>query len=212
MACNGKALANQITLAVTSRLVEPESGSERVRAAIGQRFYLTPQRVTLSAPPRTGSSDILASFGGQVTRDWRLDSALQFNPSQNRTEKTALSVRYFPEPGKVINFSYRYIRDPLTPLRQIDVSSQWPLSGRWYGLARYNYSLQDSKVLEALGGLEYNGGCWAVRTVIHRFTTGTQQATNAIFIQLELNGVSKIGSSPIEVLKQNIPGYAKSND
>ena len=204
--------ANQITLAVTSRLIEPDSGSERLRAAIGQRFYLTPPRVTLGTPARNGPSDILASFGGQITHDWRLDSGLQFNPSQNRTEKTALSLRYLPETGKVINFSYRYIRDPLTPLRQVDISTQWPLSGRWYGLVRYNYSLQDSKVLEALGGLEYNGGCWAVRGVVHRFATGTQQATNAIFIQLELNGVSKIGSSPIEVLKQNIPGYVKSNE
>jgi LPS-assembly protein len=75
------------------------------------------------------------------------------------------------------------------------------------GIARWNYSTQDSKLLEGLAGLEYNGGCWAFRVVAHRFTTATQTQSTSLFMQLELNGLSRIGSSPLELLRRNIAGY-----
>ena len=36
-------------------------------------------------------------------------------------------------------------------------------------------------------------------------------AVTSIFLQLELNGVSKVGSNPLDVLKQNISGYSRLN-
>jgi LPS-assembly protein len=47
---------------------------------------------------------------------------------------------------------------------------------------------------------------------MHRFVSATQEYVNAIFFQLELRGVSQIGSSPLEVLRQNITGYQKTTD
>ena len=61
--------------------------------------------------------------------------------------------------------------------------------------------------LEALAGLEYNDRCWALRVVAHRFATTTSAASTSLFIQLELNGVSRIGTNPLEVLQRNIAGY-----
>ncbi len=67
-------------------------------------------------------------------------------------------------------------------------------------------------MLEGLAGLEYNAGCWAARVVLHRFVSATQEYVNSMFFQLELNGVSRIGSNPLEVLRQNISGYTKTNE
>jgi len=111
-----------------------------------------------------------------------------------------------PQPGKVLNLSYR---ETLNVLRQTDVSTQWPIAQRWTALARWNYSLLDQRTLEGLAGAEYNGDCWALRIVAHRFAVATQQASTTFFIQLELNGVSRIGSNPIDTLKNNIGGYAR---
>jgi LPS-assembly protein len=72
--------------------------------------------------------------------------------------------------------------------------------------------LRDKGLLEGLFGLEYNAGCWAARVVMHRFVSSTQEYVNAMFFQLELTGVSRIGSSPLELLRQNITGYEKTND
>jgi hypothetical protein len=74
-----------------------------------------------------------------------------------------------------------------------------------------SYDLDGSKVVEALAGLEYNAGCWIVRGVVQQFQTATAQQTEAFFIQLELNGVARIGSNPIELLRRNIPGYTLLN-
>lgn len=118
------------------------------------------------------------------------------------------AVRYQPEPTKVVNFGYRFTRESL---EQLDLSAEWPIGGRWTGLARYNYSLRDKGLLEAIAGVEYNAGCWAARFVLHRFASATQEYVNAMMFQLEFTGVSRIGSSPLELLRQSIGGYEKSN-
>jgi LPS-assembly protein len=202
--------ANQLTLSLTSRLLEPDTGAERLRAAFGQRYHFKNQEVTLASAPRDRQfSDMLFSLGGRLNSAVTLDTLLQYDPDQKVIQNSTVSARYLPEPGKTLNLSYRYNRELLN---QIDISSQWPLSGRWYGLMRYNYSLTDSKVLEAIGGLEYNAGCWATRAVVHRLTTATAEVTNAFFVQLELNGVSQLGPNPLDILKQSIPGYTKTNE
>ncbi len=204
--------ANQLTLAVTSRLLSPASGQEAIRATIGQRYYMRDQRVPLDASsvPRTyQTSDWIASLAGRVAPKWTMETNVQYNSRESRTERLTVGTRYNPELLKTINMSYRYMRDTFN---QADVSAQWPLGGGWHGVGRMNYSIKDSRIVESLGGLEYNGGCWIVRGVLQRFATGTGGGTtNAIFIQLELNGFSRIGANPLEALKRNIPGYTRLN-
>jgi LPS-assembly protein len=202
--------ANQLTAAVTSRLIDPGSGSEQLRFMLGQRFYFTQQEVLLT--PETanpGRSDVLAGVTGQITKHWFADLDVQYSLDQSQTQRSNEVLRYQPEPGKIINFAYRFTRDSL---EQIDLSAEWPIGGRWTGLARYNYSLQDRQLLEGLVGVEYNAGCWAARFVMHRFASATQEYSNSIFLQLELTGLSQIGSSPLELLRQDIIGYQKTNE
>lgn len=199
--------ANQVTLALTSRLLDPESGAERLRVAVGQRFTSGIPRVNLVTPTQTPSkSDILFAASGQVTAAWSLDSSLQYNPNQSRPEKFNVAARYQPEGGKVINLGYRYTR---ASLRQSDISTAWPLSSHWRAVARWNYSWQDKRILEALGGLEYNESCWTLRIVAQRFATATQETSTGFFVQLELKDLVRLGSDPLSVLQQSIPGYAK---
>ncbi len=208
--------ANQVTLGVTSRFLE-EGGIERLRGTVAQRYYLTIPQVTLpgGTPPDRKFSDILVSVGGKMTRALSLDSLWQYDPDLSKTSGLALTSRYLPSPGKTFNVGYRYTPATVaTPvgLKQIDTSAQWPLAGRWTGLARWNYSILDNRNLESLAGVEYNAGCWAFRAVVHSFATATSERSNSIFFQLELNGVSTIGSNPLEVLTRNIYGYTKTND
>ncbi|HEX7972130.1 MAG TPA: LPS-assembly protein LptD [Thiobacillus sp.] len=203
--------ANQLTLAVTSRFVEADSGLERLQVTLGQRYYFSAQQVTLPgvAPRTSNATDLLAAVSGQITRDWRIDTAWQFDTQNGTTVRQNLGASYRPGPGRALNFGYRFI-DKTT--EQIDLSAQWPLGNRWYGMFRYNYSFQDSKLVEGLAGFEYNGGCWAVRGVFQRLATKENQSTDALFFQLELNGMGRIGSNPLEVLKRSVPGYRSSNE
>ncbi|MEO8132948.1 MAG: LPS-assembly protein LptD [Betaproteobacteria bacterium] len=211
--------ANQLTLALTSRLINPDNGNERLRLSVGQRFYFADQEVTLFEAPRTSrASDIVAAATGRISDAWLLDGGIQYGPATNQLERLNLSVRYQPEAGKVLNVSYRYLRELLnaesatTQIKQVDISGQWPITSNIYALARWNYSLYDHKLVEGLLGLEYNEGCWTFRLVGQQLATTTANRTNAVFFQLELNGLSRIGTNPLDALRRNIPGYSKTND
>ncbi|WP_126446733.1 LPS-assembly protein LptD [Sulfuricystis multivorans] len=202
--------ANELTLAVTSRLIDPASGADLLRATIGTRHYFTDQSVTLPGEKaRTDrAADILATLAGQVLPRTYADVGWQYNPRDGRTERLTLGGRYRPEAGKVLNVAYRYSRDLLG---QIDVSAQWPLFGGWHGVGRYNYSTKERRVIETIGGLEYDAGCWVGRFVVQRLATIAEQPTTALFFQLELNDFSRIGSNPLQLLRRSIPGYGVIN-
>jgi LPS-assembly protein len=201
--------ANQLTLGLTSRMLVGATGQEALRATIAQRYYFEDQRVTLNGTdtPRTyHSSDYLAAVSGRVSANWTVEAADQYNPRDARTERVTFSARYQPGPMRTLNLSYRYLRDQIT---QTDVSSQWPLGGGWYGVGRFNYSTRDKRIVEALAGIEYNAGCWISRVVIQHFALTAGTSTSTLFLQLELNGFSRIGSNPLEALKRNVPGYQR---
>jgi len=178
---------------------------------LGQRYYFSDQLVTLPgvAPRDKAATDLLATISGQVNRQLRVDAGVQFDTDSGNTIRQNLGLSYRPAPGKTLNFGYRFI-DQST--EQIDLSGQWPLSSRWYGVFRYNYSIEDSKLVEGLAGLEYNGGCWALRGVVQRLATKEDSSTDSFFLQLELSGMGRIGINPLDVLKQSVPGYRSSNE
>jgi LPS-assembly protein len=203
--------SDQITAALTSRLLDADNGSERLRVAIGQRFNRQTPRVTLGASTSTSNqSDVLLSLGGRLTSTISLDSLEQYNPNESRTELFSAMARYKPEAGKVFNLGYRYTfnPDPALVLKQLDVSTQWLLGGHWHMVAQTKYSLQDDRAVEALAGLEYYHDCWALRFVAQQFVTSTLESSRTFFIQLELNEMLRVGTDPLAALKLSVPGYS----
>jgi LPS-assembly protein len=201
--------ANQLTAAITSRFIE-SNGAERLRLAVGQRFHFDEQRVLLDASkPLERRSDLLLAAAGRIAEDWSFDSAVQYNVSSKRTYTSNYGLQWLPGEKKVVNAEYRYLRDSF---KNMDVSSQWPLSDRWFGVGRVSYSLRDKKILESLIGLEYKADCWVFRMGAQRFVTAAQNTSTPIFFQLELNGLSKLGfGSPLESFYKSIPGYSRLN-
>jgi LPS-assembly protein len=203
--------ANQLSFALTSRLIDDKTGIERISATIGERYYLDKQKVTLPGVATTDrySSDVVAGFTARLSSQWNVDAFWQYDPDQNTMTRNNLLARYNPEPGKLLNMGYRYTKDFL---EQINISGQWPLSNGWYGVGRYNYSLRDKNLIESVVGLEYDAGCWQMRGVIQRVETATANQNYALFFQLELGGLASVGSNPLSVLERNIPGYLSSGE
>ena len=203
--------ANQLTLGASSRLLDPKTGVEQLRVELAQRYYFKGQEVTLpGTPARTRtSSDVLAALSGRVAPHVIAEFGLQYNDDSSQTQKFALGARYQPELGKVLNAGYRYINGVL---ENFDVSTQWPIGRGWSGVARMNYSLTDRRLAEGLAGIEYDGGCWVLRVVGTSISVGTGDTSNSIYMQLELNGVAKVGANPLDALRQNIAGYTKINE
>ena len=104
-------------------------------------------------------------------------------------------------------------------LRQINISGQWPLTSHWHAVGQWNYSFLDNQLLSGIAGLEYVEKCWTLRIIAQKFTVGTlmtatgvaPQTNTGFYTQLELNELVKVGSDPIMLLKQSVPGYTKLN-
>lgn len=204
--------SNQITAALTSRYIE-DDGEERAKLSVGQRFYFNSQRVTLDTLNNGNGvldsrSDLLLAGYGKLTDTLSAEASLQISQSNRQAVMSNYGISWRPAPKKVLNLEYRYQRETL---EQIDFSAQWPLTDRWYGVGRSNYSLRDKKLVEGLAGFEYKDDCWALRFVAQRFATNAISQTTTFFIQLELNGLSRLGSNPLEILKKNISGYQSTN-
>jgi LPS-assembly protein len=158
------------------------------------------------------TSDVLASVGGRLFRYWSFDATTQYNPRDQRYQRYTVATRYAPEAAKVLNLSYRFNADPATPLKQIDVSGEWPVAAGWYAVGRYNYSFLDKRVLEGLAGFEYNAGCWVFRAVVQRIQAAAQVSSTGFYFQLEFNGVGQIGTDEVvTLLRRNVPGYSVTN-
>ena len=226
--------ANQLTAGVTSRVVETGSGRELLRLGLVQRYLFDDQRV---APQADGTpdgdvldqrfSDVLLLASTTLVPHWTFDGTVQYSPEISRSVRSVVGARFSPGPFRTVSATYRYARGLS---EQVEVGWQWPLWGRvptaaagrspvasavagegckgaWYGVGRFNYSMVDSRITDSILGVEYDAGCWIGRFVAERLSTGRSEATTRIMFQLELVGLSRLGSNPLKVLKDNIPGY-----
>lgn len=209
---------NQLTAAAISRLIDPQTGAERIRVATGFRQYFSDQSVSIpGVSGRTDErSDLLAAASGPLGGQSYFDAGIQYSMATATVPRVSFAWRHQPAADRLLNLAVRYRADQLG---QADVSFRWPFVDGWHGLGRLNYSFLDSGVdpiskipndrgpVEILGGFEYLASCWATRIVAQRFRTSATQSTTAIFFQLELTGVGQVGQNAFNILHRNIPGY-----
>ena len=201
--------ANQITLALSSRLLDPASGEQLLKASIGQIMYFQDREVVLpgQAVETDNSSDLVAEFSGRLGRDWQARGAVQWDPHAQRTEKSVFHLRYQPEARRVLNLAYR---KRFNNLEQTDLAFAWPLSAQWSVLGRWNYALDVSRTVDAFAGFEYTSCCWAVRLVgRHYLKDLDSEASDAVLLQLELKGLASIGDQVTKFLERGILGYGR---
>jgi LPS-assembly protein len=211
--------ANQVTLAVTSRLINQSSGKETGYISLGQIFYLQDPDVFL--PGETESEEDISPFvteiGTSIIDNWHLRGTMQWDPNNNEIEKLVGMAQYNPAYNKVINMGYRRnFSDSITSLgstkiteiEQTELSFMWPVTHQWNVVGRWYYSLQDKRTLDVFGGVEYESCCWAFRFVARRFITNVDTDYNTgIFFQFELKGLAGLGQNTADYLRENIPGY-----
>ena len=202
--------ANQVSVGVTTRLLNASRGRQYLSATLGQAYYLQDPRVALPDEPvrDRSTSDVVAEVELNAYKNWNARFAYQWNPDETQSERSETFVQYNPSPGRVVNAGYRFRRDLL---EQVDVSGAWPINSQWRGFARWVYSLQEDKTLDQFLGVEYSSCCWAVRLVTRRFISSRSGgAETSIGLQLELKGLSSVGVDNEAFLREAIRGYSST--
>ena len=102
--------ADQVSLGLTTRFLDANSGKEKLRASVGQIFYLQDREVQLTAStepdtdPRSALVGQLAwPFSGNLT----LYSEIQWDEQRNHIDKTDVQLTYRNEQHQIFNAAYR---------------------------------------------------------------------------------------------------------
>jgi LPS-assembly protein len=200
---------NQVAVGVTTRLLEANSGRQYLAATIGQQYFFEQSSVTLPGEPpdQRNASDLIAELELSAYRNWNVDLGLQWDPQDSNTALGQASVQYRPRSDTVVNLGYRYRAGQV---EQWEGSTAWRIDRQWTVYARYVYSVRDAQSLDAFAGLEYESCCWRLRVVANRYVsnrTGSQDTS--LSLQLELKGLSSVGTTSSAFLERGIRGYSR---
>ncbi len=205
--------ANQLTAALTSRLLNSDNGRELLRASFGEIFFFRDREVTLSGqePDIESLSNLVVELGSRIAPTITARATYQWDPDKRRGERATILARYLRDQDHILNVAYRFRRKEL---EQTDLSVRWPIARNWFGVGRWNYSIRDNTSLETFVGLEYESCCWLFRAMFRQYVNGVDldEKTDALMFQLVLKGLTAFGDKVEDLLEEGILGYtAESN-
>ena len=139
-------------------------------------------------------------------RHWNLHYELAWNPQLSQTERSVLGLQYLRSGTQVVNLNYRYTAGSVD---QTDASTAWPLGRHWDLYARAVYSFLDHRATDTFAGFQYHETCWGLRFVVRDAVTDRSGARETSwYLQLELKGLSSVGSGADSFLHGSIQGYS----
>jgi len=215
---------NVATLGMTSRMIEANTGAERANVTLAQQQQFTGQKVGLNGNivNPTTYSDTLGSGSVRLLGNFSADMFGQYNTQLNRFVQTTVGGSWRPTPGRSLNFGWRNVWSPpvqasvqnnqafvpsATTTDQYNISGQWPLTRELSVLGRYGYDSLTTKTLNTLVGVEWTRDCWTLRSVYSQMLNTSQITTTQILFQIEFRGFASAGSSPVDIMRLNVPGY-----
>jgi LPS-assembly protein len=218
--------ANQVTVALTSRLLRQADGREKLSVSLGQIRYLDDSRVVTvpctsqdqplncETPVERGNSAWVADSTWNVNDRWTIGGSYQWDPKFRREDLASFRTRYLIGDQGVANLAYRYRRNLL---KQVDLSFLYPLSSSWSLVGRYYYSLyrdatHEPKLLEGIAGIQWDSCCMAVRLVERRYIRNREgDLNNALQLEIEFKGLGSAGPDTEGRLRRAILGYYRED-
>jgi LPS-assembly protein len=213
--------ANQLTLALSSRLIRQSDGKEKLAVSLGQIHYFDDSRVITTpcpapgceTPVESGKSAWVADANYAINDRWTVGASYQWDPKFRREDLASFRTQYLIGDDGVVNLSYRYRRNLL---EQGDLSFLYPLTPSWSLVGRYYYSIKDRQLLESVAGVQWDSCCLAARVVARRYIrdrtlNGLGELDNALMFELELKGLGSGGQDTRRVLRRAILGYYRED-
>jgi len=207
--------ANQITLALTSRILNPSTGDEFLRASIGQIYYFKDRKVSLDGSIDTSSqSDIIAERDTNWGK-WQSNIDLQWDPINSRMTHDNYFLHYKSDARHLFNIGYRKRlkkNSDSLDIEQTDTSFVYALNNNYSAIARWNYSFKDRRAIDTIAGIAYDSCCWSIQVfgqhLIRNTTSSDDAYDTALLVQFVFKGLGSLsGSRAQSTLEQSIYGY-----
>jgi LPS-assembly protein len=116
--------ANQISAALTTRLVDSATGLEKLKLNVGQIFYLQNPEVTgpvirvgtdfLNNAVQTSTfSPLVAELSSQLNNHFSVQTGIQWDPDVNEIVRGNAALHIVNNPGELVNIGYTYRKSNL---------------------------------------------------------------------------------------------------
>ncbi len=211
--------ANQLTIGVTSRLLDGRTGRERLRASVGRILFFEDQRVALRGPATLDPGRSASAFAAEIAaRIGRLSvrGGGVWDPELGDGEEFVISLRYRSGNDRIFNLARRARRD--SDIDQGEVSAIWPLSDRWSAIGKWNYDVENTRSNEIIAGFGYASCCWQARLLYRRLiepapggTLGEVESDEGVAVQFVFRGLAGVGGRVESLLSRGIPGYREES-
>lgn len=218
--------ANQVTLGLTSRWFNNDSGEELLSVSVGQIFHFDDRTVSLEGqvPDTSDSSEFAADIHINFSSNTELYANTVYDTGTEQITRGSAGISYAgPNNSYLYNLSYSYLR--LNPdvaaseeIDQVDSSFVIPIKPQWTVMARTNYDFENKQELESFIGLEYNDCCYRLRFLARRWLDSNianlvddedAQYDQGLFFEIHFKGLSGRGDKVTSILSDGIPGYKK---
>ena len=224
--------AKQISLALTSRFTDKNSGSEIFTISAGQIFYFDNREVSLNAPTEEdlqNSSSFATEIQYQPSSSFWITHGSVWDHKDNTIDDASVNLHYRSGNDALFNLTYRFERDgselsgsnEKIDLEQYDFSAVLPINEQWTFFTRYRYNATLNSRLEDTSGFEYESCCWRVRALYQREVEDEFLNENGkissdqdykFMLEFELKGLGGLGGKAKNLLEKSILGYEEISE
>ena len=220
--------ANQVSVGLTSRLINQDTGAEQINVSLGQIFYLRDREVQLSETDEveeTTLSPFVGRMSWLLSQNWSWRAEAQLDTQENNLDSVVTGLRYRDDYNNLVNLTFNYydsgavIADPeAEDIKQSDFSFLWSLSQRWGIIGRWGFDLEQQRSYDNIFGIEYESCCWRARVVNRRYLKESNDAdevvepSQGIYFQFELKGLGGLGGAVDRLLDDAISGYREREE
>lgn len=115
--------ANRVSLGITTRVIDPESGAQNLRASIGEIVYFKNRAVTLCQSPGTCTdnpenndnkrrfSPISGTLIYNMAVHWSATADIIWDPQTKELNNQTITLHYRKDQERVINLGFSYVRN-----------------------------------------------------------------------------------------------------
>ena len=209
--------ANQLTVALTSRAITRDDGTELLRFTGGRIFHFERRGVTLNGVPgreeRDDKSGWVTDLVLRLGAGYDMKALWVWNNENGDLDQGLVRFRYRGGPRSLFNVAYRTRGDDIN---QLDASFSWPFRNDLALIGRYFYDFEIEDTLEAFGGLQYDDCCWRLRLVGRQFlrtTEGLQptESETGVFFEVVMKGLAGFDTGLGSVLDDGIQGFGSQD-
>lgn len=189
---------NQVTVGLTTRIIDNKTGDQRLVASIGQLYLIDDLEQNLFSPQpiESGLGDLLAEIRTESDGPWSTYGFVQYDHDESEVRTARVALGYAPEKNqrKRVSLGYYYSNGSFRDVDQVTLDVRWPISDRWQFFGDERYSIEDSESISTTAGIEYNGCCWKFRiTGQERLTDrNIDEKKTSVFVQLELTQLGRV--------------------